>query len=207
MKNKCCSCDIQGGMACSDCGGDIHVQKQNCIKTPTREEQVEWKDGVIVEFTGYDCHTSEGGMEVYDKELSISQRGIVLGDEVIGCDYELSKDDFVNGVWKDGVDEDGSYHVEEYVEANLREPDWLPEALITAEKRVVDKCENCGEEKTIWWTDNVFWNSVMREEKFGSEKIGISCIPCFIKEAEKKWKVQGWRLIPEFEWKEKPTQP
>ena len=59
---------------------------------------------------------------------------------------------------------------------------------------------DCGEEKVVWFTDNVFWNSVMRNfDGLESTTLnGIACIPCFIKHAEKKYKVQAWRLIPEF---------
>lgn len=56
-------------------------------------------------------------------------------------------------------------------------------------------CADCGtEENIVWFTDNVFWNDVMGDEG------GILCTNCFVVRAEKKYKVTGWRLIPEFKW-------
>ena len=57
-------------------------------------------------------------------------------------------------------------------------------------------CNDCGtEDNPIWFTDNVFWNSVMKK------KVGlILCINCFIIRAEKKYKVLSWRILPGFKW-------
>lgn len=72
-------------------------------------------------------------------------------------------------------------------------------------KKGDNPCGDCGtKENPIWFTDNVLWNSVMRDEqpKRGSEvkKGEIVCIVCFIKRAEEIYDC-AWRLIPEFEWK------
>lgn len=62
-------------------------------------------------------------------------------------------------------------------------------------------CEDCKTKTNpIWWTDNVFWNSVM-EEKLGK----ILCPLCFIKRAEKKYDVVSWRIAPEFKWQKPKT--
>jgi len=111
------------------------------MSTPEIERVFEWKDGVIVEFEAYAMHTDEGGGEVWDKELSVFQRGIVLGDEVVGCDYELSKEDFINGVWVDGIDTGGGYHADEYIRATLCEPEWLTTLLTTHDAEIREKIE------------------------------------------------------------------
>ena len=64
-------------------------------------------------------------------------------------------------------------------------------------------CFDCwAEENPVWFTDNVFWNEVM-----GKDKLKILCTDCFIVKAEKKYKVTGWRLIPEFKWQRKKRTP
>ena len=61
-------------------------------------------------------------------------------------------------------------------------------------------CADCRtKDNPVWFTDNVFWNEVMRNVK-GS---GILCTYCFIIRAEKKFRVTGWRLLPEWKWREK----
>jgi hypothetical protein len=58
-------------------------------------------------------------------------------------------------------------------------------------------CMDCKtKENIVWWTDNVFWNAVMREV----EGSGILCTHCFVARAEKRFKVKGWRVIPEFDY-------
>lgn len=67
-------------------------------------------------------------------------------------------------------------------------------------------CGKCGiDENPIWWTDNVFWNSVIRgADRRGSEIPGeILCPLCFMEIAEEKYDVKSWRIIPEFRWNEK----
>jgi len=91
--------------------------------------KVKWRDGVIVLFEVYDSHTGEGGDEVFDSEISLLQKGIVLGSRVVGCDYELEENDFVNGLYEEGVDEDGGYNVYEYTKATLVEPEWLATSI------------------------------------------------------------------------------
>jgi hypothetical protein len=104
-----------------------------------QREVAEWRDGVIVEFYAYKMHLNEGGSEAWDNELSVIQRGIVLGDEVVGCDYELSKEDFIDGVYIDGIDAGGGYHVDDYLKAVLVEPAWFTE-------RITQIITNVGEE-------------------------------------------------------------
>jgi hypothetical protein len=67
-------------------------------------------------------------------------------------------------------------------------------------------CGYCGtEDVPVWWTDNVFWNAVMRgvDERFGDEFKGerLCCLNCFITKAhEAGFRPTSWRLIPEFAW-------
>ena len=57
-------------------------------------------------------------------------------------------------------------------------------------------CDECGtKENIVWFTDNVFWNDIL------SPQNPILCINCFVKKAEKKYNITGWRLMPEFPWK------
>ncbi len=61
-------------------------------------------------------------------------------------------------------------------------------------------CMDCKTDKNIvWFTDNVFWNSVME----GVKGSGILCIFCFVLRAENKYKLIGWRLSPEWQWKKR----
>lgn len=69
----------------------------------------------------------------------------MLGDIVVGCDYELCKKDFENGVYVEGVDEDGNYHVDEYMRATLIEPEWLEQALTEAHQTGIDEAY-----KNVW---------------------------------------------------------
>ncbi len=58
-------------------------------------------------------------------------------------------------------------------------------------------CINClTREDIIWYTDNVFWNEVMGK----NERNKILCVYCFTKRAEKKFKIMGWRLLPDWKW-------
>ena len=59
-------------------------------------------------------------------------------------------------------------------------------------------CGDCGTKKNpIWFTDNVFWNRVM-----GEERGKILCVYCFIERAEKIFDC-AWRLLPSWGWKKK----
>ena len=57
-------------------------------------------------------------------------------------------------------------------------------------------CGDCGtDDNRVWYTDNVFWNDIMKKEG------GLILCPIyFIKRAEKKYKPTGWRLTPSFKW-------
>ena len=58
-------------------------------------------------------------------------------------------------------------------------------------------CNDCGTvDNPVWFTDNVFWNDVVRTE--GPDK--VLCVNCFVIRAEKKYKVTGWRLLPDWNW-------
>ena len=67
-------------------------------------------------------------------------------------------------------------------------------------------CMDCGTEKNIIWSiENVFWNAVMDDnivhnEKSNTHGSGILCVNCFAIRAEKKFKVRGWQLLPDWEW-------
>ena len=62
-------------------------------------------------------------------------------------------------------------------------------------------CDDCGTYKNIvWFTDNVFWNDVMKTNK---NRAKILCINCFVARAEKKYRITGWRILPEFRWEKK----
>lgn len=60
-------------------------------------------------------------------------------------------------------------------------------------------CDLCGKKYFVWFTDNVFWNEVMENDE---GKGMLLCPDCFVKRAEDKFKVTGWRLLPEFKWQE-----
>ena len=60
-------------------------------------------------------------------------------------------------------------------------------------------CKDCGtEDNIVWFTDDVFWNSVIKN--IWSRGI-ILCVNCFVKRAEKKFDIVSWRLIPSWRWK------
>ena len=69
-------------------------------------------------------------------------------------------------------------------------------------RKTSEVCEDCGVKNyPIWFCSNVFWNSVMSDEKRGNEERGkLICIHCFTLRAEKKYKVIAWQLMPEFNW-------
>jgi len=138
------------------------------------ESVVEWKDGMIVEFMAYDMHLNEGGSEVWSTELSVFQRGIVLGDRTVGCDYELSKEDFVDGVYEDGVDPARGYNIDDYVKAVLVEPEWLTTALTETDQQAR---ESIGERVTR----AVIEASIIDEEEVTEEEFeGVSKVDAFM---------------------------
>ena len=62
-------------------------------------------------------------------------------------------------------------------------------------------CKDCGRKyNPIWFIDNVFWNSVMKENVRCEEARGaILCPICFMARAEKKFDC-SWRIIPDWKW-------
>ena len=67
-------------------------------------------------------------------------------------------------------------------------------------------CMDCGiEENIVWSIENIFWNEVMDDnivhnEKSNTHGSGILCVNCFVTRAEKKFKVTGWTLSPDWKW-------
>lgn len=69
-------------------------------------------------------------------------------------------------------------------------------------------CDDCGGDVFVWWTDNVFWNAVIREgQKVGAERPeGFLCVNCFVKRArDRGFDPTGWRFIPDWPWCYGPT--
>jgi hypothetical protein len=64
-------------------------------------------------------------------------------------------------------------------------------------------CSRCAtQDNIIWFTDNVFWNAVIRTEpsKWAHHE-PILCIPCFVECAEGMgYRPTSWRLSPQFRW-------
>lgn len=65
-------------------------------------------------------------------------------------------------------------------------------------------CSKCGtHENIVWFTESVFWNSVVRESPMSPyEKAdAILCVRCFVALTEAVgFRPTGWRLSPEFPW-------
>lgn len=62
-------------------------------------------------------------------------------------------------------------------------------------------CADCGTENNLcWFTDNVFWNSVVR---VGDYKEPILCMNCFAIRVDKAGYECHWRLLPEWKWNKK----
>lgn len=55
-------------------------------------------------------------------------------------------------------------------------------------------CHDCGtKDNPVWFTDNVFWNDIMDDDKDV-----ILCLNCFVVRSENKYKPVSWRFIPEW---------
>jgi hypothetical protein len=65
-------------------------------------------------------------------------------------------------------------------------------------------CSTCGtEEDPVWFTDNVFWNAVVRSDLSSWRgKEPVLCVNCFVVLAEQRFRPTGWRLLPEWSWRE-----
>lgn len=66
-------------------------------------------------------------------------------------------------------------------------------------------CSRCGTaDNPIWFTDNVFWNAVVRSAPLSwidGEGDGFMCPTCFVRLADERgYYVTGWRIVPEFHW-------
>lgn len=62
-------------------------------------------------------------------------------------------------------------------------------------------CGDCGGHNAVWFTDNIIWNAVMRDDqKFGSQRPEpLMCFHCFVKRAEDAgMRPTGWRIMPEW---------
>lgn len=71
----------------------------------------------------------------------------------------------------------------------------LPERL-----RGDGPCVDCGTfDNIVWFTDSVFWNQVMGPD----DRYAIVCMLCFvIRTAAVGFWPTGWRLVPEWPWRE-----
>lgn len=63
-------------------------------------------------------------------------------------------------------------------------------------------CADCGSENNIiWFTDNVFWNAVVREDPMRNGYEAILCIRCFVASVERMgYSPVGWRVTPAWRW-------
>lgn len=68
-------------------------------------------------------------------------------------------------------------------------------------------CGDCGtSENVVWFTDNVFWNAIVRSQPDYVEP--ILCIPCFVRRTEALgYRPTGWRVHPEFHWQNVRDRP
>ncbi len=57
-------------------------------------------------------------------------------------------------------------------------------------------CNDCGtHENPVWYTDNVFWNEVL-----GEQRNLILCLYCFVRRAEADFDITAWRVSPDWKW-------
>lgn len=85
--------------------------------------------------------------------------------------------------------------------------------VLSEELRGDGPCSYCGtKDVPRWYTDNVFWNAVMRDSLVANERNdrkgeGFCCIACFVKHADEAGFYPGaWRVFPDWPWREKaPT--
>lgn len=63
-------------------------------------------------------------------------------------------------------------------------------------------CSDCGTaDNIVWFTESVFWNAVCRADPEAMEP--ILCIRCFVRRTEEQgFRPTGWRLLPEWPWRE-----
>lgn len=90
-----------------------------------------WRDGALVHFEWYDCHIGESGSDVFTNEPEEFGMGIILGDEILGCEFGegLQEKEFKNGVY-----EVGRGDVYEYVKGEIQPRDIsLEDVLMTIE--------------------------------------------------------------------------
>lgn len=65
-------------------------------------------------------------------------------------------------------------------------------------------CSNCGTlNNIIWFTDDVFWNAVVRMEPRLTDDAEILCVHCFVIMADQRDYYCTWRLTPQFRWETK----
>lgn len=59
-------------------------------------------------------------------------------------------------------------------------------------------CTDCETlDNPVWFTDNTFWNEIIR---VGGSPEAILCINCFIVRAYEAGYRPSWRLLPEWRW-------
>ncbi len=114
----------------------------------------EWVDGNYILFRAYSSYTGEGGDEIFSVEPDRFETGIILGDKVYGGNdfenYELTKENFKNGVYESGVDENGAHDVYEYFKAEIIQNISQQHKLLQSIVEMIDiytKSENSWDEK------------------------------------------------------------
>lgn len=69
-------------------------------------------------------------------------------------------------------------------------------------------CMDCGGlNLVVWFTDNVLWNDVVGGPGTTDDPGGLLCIPCFVRRAERRYAMNGWRLVPEWPWPARWMEP
>lgn len=93
-------------------------------------------------------------------------------------------------------------------EAKREERERLPEEMLGD-----SPCSYCGGDVFRWFTDNVYWNPVMRDSLVANERNdkkgdGFCCVSCFVKRAHAAgMRPSAYRLIPEWPWREATPTP
>lgn len=77
---------------------------------------VKWQNGALVQFEWYGSFTDESGNEQFSQEPDEFKIGIILENEILGCNLGegLKKEDFKNGIFKE---KEGD--VWEYIKAEI----------------------------------------------------------------------------------------